>query len=86
MLPLITRKGFATDREMVWVEKELFRGWACSDCAWKFNPLRFPAGKTITERDQNYERQRDGEFKWHVCAKHQIQRTNSFGLPDVKRK
>jgi len=70
MLPLPSRKSIAVAREMVWVEKERFRGWACSQCAWRFNPLRFPAGKTQAERNQKYERERDGEFKWHVCANH----------------
>jgi hypothetical protein len=70
MLPLASRKSLAIVPEMVWIEKECFQGWACSQCAWQFSPLRFPPGKTQAERNQNYERQRDGEFKWHVCAKY----------------
>ena len=57
-------------RDMVWVEKERFRGWACSECAWAFNPSGVPTGNTIAEMKQNYERQRDVEFGSHVCAQH----------------
>jgi hypothetical protein len=31
---------------------------------------RLPVGNTIAEIKQNYERQPDGEFEAHVCAKH----------------
>jgi hypothetical protein len=55
-------------REMVLIEKERFRGWACSACAWEFNPSGVPTGNSIAEMKQNYERQRDSEFKAHVCA------------------
>jgi len=68
-----SRKPLTTHPEMVWVEKERFTGWACSKCAWQFNPSQIPSGKTIGEMKQNFERQRDGEFKWHVCAKYPIQ-------------
>ncbi len=57
-------------RDMVWVEKERFRGWACSECAWEFKPLEMPTGNTIAEMKQHYERQRDAEFRSHVCAEH----------------
>ena len=60
-------------REIVWVEKKDFRGWACSECAWKFKPSGIPAGNTLAEIKQNYERERDGEFESHVCAKHACQ-------------
>ena len=57
-------------REMVWVETEGFRCWACSECAWKFNPSGVPTGDTIDEMKQKYERQRDREFASHLCAGH----------------
>ena len=57
-------------REIVWIEKKDFRGWACLQCAWKFDPAGIPAGNTLAEIKQNYERQRDAEFESHVCAKH----------------
>jgi hypothetical protein len=56
-------------RELVWVEKDRFRGWACSDCSWQFNPTGPPIGDSITEMVEKYEKQRDDEFKAHVCAK-----------------
>jgi hypothetical protein len=43
-------------------------GWACSECAWKFNPSDIPAGKTLAEIKLNFERERDKEFESHVCA------------------
>jgi hypothetical protein len=55
-------------REMVWIAKERFRGWACSECAFEFNPSGVPAGNSIAEMKLNYERERDSEFKSHVCA------------------
>ena len=65
-------------REMVWAVKELFRGWICSECAWKFNPSGPPAGNTIAEMKEHYERQRDREFLSHVCAEHpRVQKLNS---------
>jgi Fe-S oxidoreductase len=60
----------AVRREMVWVETEGFRCWACSECAWKFNPSGVPTGDTIDEMKQKYERQRDREFASHLCAGH----------------
>jgi hypothetical protein len=57
-------------REMVRVEKEDFRGWACSECAWKFKPSGVPTGNTIDEMKQEYERQRDKEFASHLCREH----------------
>jgi hypothetical protein len=45
-------------------------GWACSRCAWEFNPSGIPAGNTIGEMKLQYERERDKEFESHVCAEH----------------
>jgi len=57
-------------RELVWVEKERFHGWACSMCAWEFKTSGPLSGDTIDKMKRNYERQRDEEFNAHVCAKH----------------
>jgi hypothetical protein len=73
MVALPSRKTFATHPEMVWVERERFMGWACSQCAWEFNPSGVPAGNTLAEMKEEYERQRDKEFASHVCAKYPIQ-------------
>src|ERR1700730_7103508 len=70
-------------REIVWIEKKDFRGWACSQCKWKFNPAGIPAGiparNTLAEIKQNYERHRDAEFESHVCAKHPCQPSKAGG-------
>jgi rubredoxin len=55
-------------REIVWVAKGDFQGWACSQCGWAFNPSDAPTGSTLDEMKQNYERERDKEFVSHVCA------------------
>ena len=61
-------RSFTTNPELVWVEKERFTGWACSGIPWQFNPSTFPAGNTLGEIKQNYERQRDEDFDSHVCV------------------
>ena len=68
-----SRKSFAIHPEIVWVKTENFVGWACSQCAWEFTPSKIPAGNTIAEIKQSYERERDKEFASHVCAKHMRQ-------------
>jgi rubredoxin len=57
-------------RKLVWLERQDFQGWACSECAWVFNPSGTPAGRSLDEMKQNYEQQRDKEFTSHVCAEH----------------
>jgi rubredoxin len=44
--------------------------WACSECAWVFNPSSSPTGKSLDEMKRNFELQRDKEFAAHVCNKH----------------
>jgi rubredoxin len=60
----------AKRRELVWVERQNFQGWACADCAWVFNPSGPPAGRSLDEMKQNFEQQRNKEFTSHVCAQH----------------
>jgi hypothetical protein len=57
-------------RKIVWVKSARSEFWACSECAWAFNPSGPPLGKSLDEMIQNFERQRDKEFASHVCAKH----------------
>jgi hypothetical protein len=57
-------------RRLVWVERQNFQGWACTDCAWAFNPAGPLVGKSIAEMKMQYEQQRDKEFTSHVCAEH----------------
>jgi hypothetical protein len=65
-----SRKGPGTHRDIVWVQRGTFLGWACSQCAWEFKPSGFPEGDTIDEMKDAFERKRDTEFESHVCAKH----------------
>jgi hypothetical protein len=58
----------AMGRRLVWVERSNFQGWACAQCEWTFDPSEIPTGKSIGEMKEKYERQRDEEFKLHVCA------------------
>jgi rubredoxin len=57
-------------RILVWVERPNFQGWACSECAWAFNPSGPPVDESIDDMKMHYEQQRDKEFKSHVCAEH----------------
>ncbi len=57
-------------RTIIWVKSERTESWACSNCAWMFNPTGPPLGNTLAEMKDNFERQRDTEFVAHVCAKH----------------
>jgi len=60
----------AMRRRLVWVKKETFQGWACSECAWAFKPIGPLVGESMGEMMQHYEQQRDREFAAHVCAEH----------------
>jgi hypothetical protein len=57
-------------RTLVWIEKQLFNGWGCSECEWVFNISGSPIGNSIDEMTQNYLRQRDKDFAAHVCTEH----------------
>jgi hypothetical protein len=63
-------------RNLVWIEKQGFGGWACSECAWVFVLSGSPTGKSLSEILQNYEQQRDKAFAVHVCAEHPRAATN----------
>jgi hypothetical protein len=60
----------ARRRELVWVEKKTFQGWACSKCAWEFKPTGPLIGESLDDMKSHYQEQRDKEFKLHVCAEH----------------
>jgi hypothetical protein len=55
---------------LMWIEEPRFHGFGCSECAWVFNPSGPPAGNSLQEMKENYERRRDKEFAAHVCAEH----------------
>jgi hypothetical protein len=57
-------------REMIWIEKEQFHGWGCSQCAWEFKPRGPAVGNSIIAMSIDFETQRDEEFKSHKCSAH----------------
>jgi len=67
----------AMRRKLVCVERQNFQGWACTECAWAFNPSGPVVGKSIEEMKEHYEQQRDKEFASHVCAEHPRAAKNS---------
>jgi hypothetical protein len=60
----------ARRRELLRVESKNFQGWACSECAWVFNPSGPPAGESIDEMKTHYKQRRDREFASHLCEKY----------------
>jgi hypothetical protein len=71
-------------RKLVWIERDRFRGWGCSECAWIFNSSGAPTGKSLDEAKRNFVLQRDKEFASHVCTKHPRAKSQST-KPDVKQ-
>ena len=65
----------AVPRKLVWIEKQNFQGFGCSECNWVFKPSGAPLHESLDEMKQKYEGQRDKEFAAHVCAKHSRART-----------
>ena len=57
-------------RRLEWVERPNFQGWACTECAWVFNPSGPLVGGSIDEMKTLFGQQRDKEFASHVCADH----------------
>jgi len=56
-------------RKLVWIKKQDFQGFACSECNWAFQPCGALVGQSLDEMKEKYEAQRDKEFAAHVCAK-----------------
>jgi hypothetical protein len=57
-------------RKLIWIEKRHFQGCGCSECSWAFKPSGPPAGDSLDEMKEIFERLRDKEFAMHVCAEH----------------
>jgi hypothetical protein len=57
----------AMRRKLVWVERQNFHGWACSECKWVFNSAGPPIGESLDEMISHYKRRRDKEFTSHFC-------------------
>lgn len=55
-------------RMLIWIEEPRFQGFGCSECAWTFNTSGPPAGNSLQEMREIFERVRDKEFATHVCA------------------
>jgi len=60
----------AMPRKLVWIQKQKFQGFGCSQCNWVFEPSGTPVDESLDDMKQKYEGQRDKEFAAHVCAKH----------------
>jgi|SRR6266436_5710961 hypothetical protein len=71
-------------RKLVWIERDRFRGWGCSECAWIFNSSGAPTGRSLDEAKRNFVLQRDKEFTLHVCADHPRAKSQSTAR-DVKQ-
>ena len=69
-MPETATRPRATPRTLIWIEQPRFQGCGCSECAWVFNPSGAPAGNSLQEMKENYERRRDKEFAAHVCVEH----------------
>jgi rubredoxin len=67
----------AMRRKLVWVERPVFLGWGCSECAWVFNPTGPPTGESLAEMQSRFEQKRDREFRSHVCAEHSTTRSKT---------
>ena len=57
-------------RELIWIERQGFWGWDCSECAWVFNPSGIPTGNSLDEMKRNYEQRREIHFVAHLRAEH----------------
>lgn len=58
----------SSSRQLVHIERQSFRGWGCSECAWMFHPHDPPVGKSLDEMKQNFKMQLSEEFASHACA------------------
>jgi hypothetical protein len=60
----------AMPRKLVWIEKQNFQGFGCSECNWMFKPSEALTGESLDELKEKYEAQREKDFAAHVCVKH----------------
>jgi len=57
-------------RKLVWIARQSFEGFGCSECNWAFKPSGALVGESLDEMKQKYEAQCDKEFAAHVCGEH----------------
>jgi hypothetical protein len=62
-------------RKLIWIEESHFRGFGCSECAWRFIISGAPTGASFDEMMRKFELQRDKEFASHACAESKTKRT-----------
>jgi hypothetical protein len=55
-------------RKLVWIEKQNFQGFGCSECNRVFKPSSALLDESLDEMKQKFEAQRGKEFAAHVCA------------------
>ena len=53
----------ARRRRLEWVERNNFQGWACSECAWVFNPSDPVKGDSLDDMKREFEEQRAKESR-----------------------
>jgi hypothetical protein len=51
-------------RKMVWTERPNFQGWACTECAWIFNPT----GALVGESIEFMKRRNRASKEWQICT------------------
>jgi hypothetical protein len=58
-------------RRLIWMERQNFQGYGCSECDWVFEPTSevFGFGRSVEKMKQAYEVERDKAFATHVCAR-----------------
>ena len=57
-------------RKPIWIKEPRFQGYGCSECGWVFKPEGRPAGDSLDEMKEIFERLRNKAFATHVCAEH----------------
>jgi len=57
-------------RQLVWIARQSFEGFGCSECNWAFKPSGALVGESLDQMKQKYEAQCDKEFAAHVCGEH----------------
>ena len=57
-------------RRLVWIERQNFEGFGCSECDWVFRSASPFLGHSIEQMKQLYLNERHKEFAAHICAKY----------------
>jgi hypothetical protein len=57
-------------RSLVWIERQNFEGFGCSECNWEFQSFGPFLGNSLEKMKESYQDERDKEFAAHTCAKY----------------